>query len=46
MEKRFEVSRNWQFLIHWKKDWKFIGFVQWWGFGKYIGITFKRKEWG
>lgn len=45
MEKFFEVSRNWDFAICWRKDWKFVGFIEACGFGRYIGITFQRKKW-
>lgn len=44
MEKTFNIGKNWEFGIYWRKDWKFIGFVQYMGFGKYIGITLKNKQ--
>lgn len=46
MEKSFEISRRWDCGIYWRKDWKFIGFIEDCGFGRYIGITFKKKRWG
>ena len=45
MEKSFELGR-WEFGIYWRKDWKFIGFIEDYGFGSYIGITFNKKNWG
>lgn len=41
MEKVFYINNNWEFGIYWRSDFKYIGFIQWSGFGKYIGIKFK-----
>ena len=38
MEKTFNISKNWEFGIYWRENWKFIGFVQ------YIGIILKKKQ--
>ena len=45
MEKCLYLGERWAFGIYWGKDWKFIGFIENYGFGKYIGITFKKKKW-
>lgn len=42
MEKIFHINNRWEFGIYWRKDWKFIGFIQDLGFGKYAGVTFRR----
>lgn len=42
MEKSIRIGKNWEFGIWWREDWKFIGFVELFGFGKYHGITFKK----
>lgn len=44
MERSIKVGKNWEFGIWWREDWKFIGFVEMFGFGKYLGITFKKFE--
>lgn len=41
MNKCIRVSKNVEFCILWRNDFKFIGFVTDMGFGKYIGITLK-----
>ena len=44
MEKTISIGKNWELGIYWRKDWKFIGFVENFGFGRYVGITL--KKWG
>lgn len=44
MEKVFYWGKRWQFGIWWREDWKFAGLVEDFGFGRYIGLTFKRKR--
>lgn len=44
MEKAIWIGKRWQLGIWWRKDWKFIGLVEDFGFGRYIGITFKQKQ--
>lgn len=43
MEVFCRISPNWEFAICWRKDWKYIGFVQFDGFGKYIGFNIQRR---
>ena len=42
MEKSISINDRWEFGIYWRKNWKFIGFIEDFGFGRYIGITFKK----
>lgn len=34
------ITKSWDFVVSWRKDWRFIGFVKDFGFGRYIGIKF------
>lgn len=34
------LTKNCDFIISWRKDWKYFGLSQYSGFGKYIGIKF------
>lgn len=43
MEKAIWLGKRWQLGLWWRKDWKFFGLVENFGFGRYIGITFNRK---
>jgi len=42
MEKSIRINSNWEFGVYWLRHWHFIGFIQGYGFGKYIGITLKK----
>ena len=42
--KTIYLSRDWEFSIVWNRHFRFIGFIQFSGFGKYIGITFKKEK--
>jgi hypothetical protein len=44
MEKAIWLGKHWQLGIWWRKNWKFIGLVEDFGFGRYIGITFKQEQ--
>jgi len=33
-------GKKWEFVVSARADWKFFGFVEYSGFGRYVGITF------
>ena len=41
MLKQFGIrGKKWNFVVSFRENWKFAGFVAGQGFGRYVGITF------